>query len=100
MKWQILLFIIQCISCGAYRVNHDDIAKRDLRNVCLAYLAVEIAEQTGNQLVDIQYRSDNMTQTDACCANAAAMAQLPCKDTLLQEFDDKWHQDGWYGQMV
>ncbi|KLU19548.1 aminopeptidase N, partial [Proteus mirabilis] len=73
---------------GAYRVNHDDIAKRDLRNVCLAYLAVE-NEQTGNQLVDMQYHnSDNMT--DALAAlNAAVMAQLPCKDTLLQEFDDK-----------
>lgn len=78
---------------GAYRVNHDDIAKRDLRNVCLGYLAFE-NEQNANQLVEAQYHnSDNMT--DALAAlNAAVMAQLPCKDVLLQEFDDKWHQDG------
>ncbi|HBC5016869.1 TPA: aminopeptidase N [Proteus mirabilis] len=78
---------------GAYRVDHGDIAKRDLRNVCLGYLAVE-NQQTGNQLVEAQYHnSDNMT--DALAAlNAAVMAQLPCKEALLQEFDDKWHQDG------
>lgn len=78
---------------GAYRVDHGDIAKRDLRNVCLGYLAFE-NQQTGNQLVEAQYHnSDNMT--DALAAlHSAVMADLPCKAALLQAFDDKWHQDG------
>lgn len=25
---------------------------------------------------------------------AAVAAQLPCRDALMQEYDDKWHQDG------
>ncbi len=33
--------------------------------------------------------------TDALAAlSAAVAAQLPCRDTLMQEYDDKWHQDG------
>ncbi|MBF3355048.1 aminopeptidase N C-terminal domain-containing protein, partial [Leptospira borgpetersenii serovar Hardjo-bovis] len=26
--------------------------------------------------------------------SAAGAAQWPCRDTLMQEYDDKWHQDG------
>ncbi|MBO9181915.1 MAG: aminopeptidase N C-terminal domain-containing protein, partial [Escherichia coli] len=33
--------------------------------------------------------------TDALAAlSAAVAAQLPCRDALMQEYDDKWHQDG------
>lgn len=35
---------------GAYRVDHGDIAKRDLRNVCLGYLAVETSKRVINWL--------------------------------------------------
>lgn len=77
----------------AYRVEHADIAKRSLRNTCLRYLALgDVA--LADKLVVAQYRhADNMT--DALAALAAAVAaQLPCRDTLMREYDDKWHQDG------
>ncbi|VGP62175.1 Aminopeptidase N [Klebsiella quasipneumoniae subsp. similipneumoniae] len=77
----------------SYRVEHADIGKRALRNTCLRYLA--FAEPTlGDKLVAAQYhQADNMT--DALAAlSAAVAAELPCRDALMQEYDDKWHQDG------
>lgn len=76
-----------------YRVEHRDIAKRALRNVCLSYLAFGEAEQA-NQLVMKQFRqADNMTDSLAALS-AAVGAQLPCRDALMSEFDERWHQDG------
>ncbi|WAH53402.1 aminopeptidase N [Pseudescherichia vulneris] len=77
----------------AYRVEHADIGKRSLRNTCLRYLAFGDVK-LGDALVTQQYHtSDNMT--DALAAlSAAVAAQLPCRDALMQEYDDKWHQDG------
>lgn len=77
----------------AYRVEHADIGKRALRNTCLRYLAFgETA--LANELVSQQYHTaDNMT--DALAALAASVAaELPCRDALMQAYDDKWHQDG------
>ncbi len=77
----------------SYRVEHADIGKRALRNTCLRYLA--FAEPTlGDKLVSAQYhQADNMT--DALAAlSAAVAAELPSRDALMQEYDDKWHQDG------
>lgn len=77
----------------AYRVEHADIGKRTLRNACLRYLAFG-DEALAVKLVSQQYHhADNMT--DALAAlSAAVAAQLPCRDALMQEYDDKWHQDG------
>ncbi|WP_459595128.1 aminopeptidase N C-terminal domain-containing protein, partial [Enterobacter hormaechei] len=50
--------------------------------------------ELADKLVVAQYhQADNMT--DALAAlSAAVAAQLPCRDALMQEYDDKWHQDG------
>ncbi|WP_318368088.1 aminopeptidase N [Enterobacter sp.] len=76
-----------------YRVEHADIGKRTLRNICLRYLAYG-DRSLADKLVTAQYHdADNMT--DALAALAAAVAaELPCRDTLMQEYDDKWHHDG------
>ncbi|WP_318357258.1 aminopeptidase N [Enterobacter sp.] len=76
-----------------YRVEHADIGKRTLRNICLRYLAYGDRD-LADKLVTAQYHdADNMT--DALAALAAAVAaELPCRDTLMQEYDDKWHHDG------
>ncbi|MDU3056322.1 MAG: DUF3458 domain-containing protein, partial [Escherichia coli] len=71
-----LLAIYNANYQSEYRVEHEDIAKRTLRNACLRFL-----------------EANNMT--DALAAlSAAVAAQLPCRDALMQEYDDKWHQDG------
>lgn len=76
-----------------YRVDHADIGKRMLRNACLRYLAFG-DEALAVKLVSQQYHhADNMTDVLAALS-AAVAAQLPCRDALMQEYDDKWHQDG------
>ncbi|WP_127957812.1 aminopeptidase N [Serratia microhaemolytica] len=88
-----LLAVYQANKLEHYHVNHHDIAKRALRNTCLHYLAFAEATQA-EQLVTLQYQqADNMT--DALAALAAAVAaQLPCRDALMANFDQRWHQDG------
>lgn len=77
-----------------YRVEHGEIAKRALRNVCLGYLAFGEDVVLADQLVSEQYRqADNMTDSLAALS-AAVAAQLPCRDVLLAAFDERWHQDG------
>ena len=87
------LAVYNATKLEGYRVDHADIGKRALRNICLHYLAFGDV-QLADKLVSQQYHSaDNMT--DALAALAAAVgAQLPCRDTLLAEYDEKWHQDG------
>ncbi|WP_312242623.1 aminopeptidase N [Pantoea sp.] len=76
-----------------YRIDHADIGRRALKNVCLTYLAFGDVAQ-GDKLVQAQYRQAN-NMTDALAALSAAMlAQLPCREALLAEYDDRWHQDG------
>ncbi|MDH2068535.1 aminopeptidase N [Pantoea sp. GD03673] len=76
-----------------YRVEHDAIGQRSLKNICLTYLAFGDA-QLADKLVQTQYQqATNMT--DALAAlSAAVAAQLPCRDALLAAYDERWHQDG------
>ncbi|SUB07838.1 aminopeptidase N [Pantoea agglomerans] len=76
-----------------YRVEHDAIGQRSLKNICLTYLAFSDA-QLADKLVHTQYhQATNMT--DALAAlSAAVAAQLPCRDALLAAYDERWHQDG------
>ncbi|ATF93408.1 aminopeptidase N [Cedecea neteri] len=87
------LAIYNANKLDSYRVDHSDIGKRALRNTCLRYLAfgdVELAEQ----LVREQYQqADNMTDSIAALS-AAVAAQLPCREALLAQYDEKWHKDG------
>ncbi|AJZ88853.1 Aminopeptidase N [Beauveria bassiana D1-5] len=87
------LAIYNANKLDSYRVDHGDIGKRALRNTCLRYLAfgeVELAEQ----LVREQYQqADNMTDSIAALS-AAVAAQLPCREALLAQYDEKWHKDG------
>jgi aminopeptidase N len=77
----------------AYRVEHEDIGKRALRNVCLRYLAFG-EQELAETLVRGQYEAaDNMTDSIAALS-AAIAAQLPCRDELMAHYDEKWHKDG------
>ncbi|MCP6588439.1 aminopeptidase N C-terminal domain-containing protein, partial [Klebsiella pneumoniae] len=74
---------------ASYRVEHADIGKRSLRNTCLRYLAFGDVELADKLVVAQYHQADNMT--DALAAlSAAVAAQLPCRDALMQEYDDKW----------
>lgn len=87
------LAIYNANKLDAYRVEHADIGKRALRNICLRYLAFG-EQELAQKLVRAQYEAaDNMTDAIAALS-ASVAAQLPCRDALLAEYDEKWHQDG------
>ncbi|WP_286291599.1 aminopeptidase N [Vibrio apostichopi] len=74
-----------------YTVDHDSIGKRTLRKVCLSYLA---HTEKGDDLVVAMYQqANNMTDTMAAMG-AANSAQLPCRETLMADYSDKWKHDG------
>ncbi|MDD9173808.1 aminopeptidase N [Aliivibrio finisterrensis] len=76
---------------GDYSVDHDAIGKRALRNCALSYLA---KTDIGEALVQAQYQTaDNMTDTMAAMVSANA-AELPIRQTLMDDFSAKWSHDG------
>ncbi|KHN53625.1 aminopeptidase N [Dickeya fangzhongdai] len=88
-----LLAVYRANKLASYRVDQQDMGKRALRNVCLSYLAFADRSQA-DVLAAAQFTdADNMTDSLAAMA-AAVTAQLPCRDTLLAAFDERWHQDG------
>ncbi|MCL0009956.1 aminopeptidase N [Providencia rettgeri] len=89
-----LLTVYRSINIDGYRVDHQDIAKRSLRNICLQYLAAGDDSELANKLVQEQYQSaDNMTDSLAALT-AANESQLACKEQLMADFDERWHHDG------
>ncbi len=76
-----------------YRIDHQDIGKRALRNRCLYYLAFGDVTQAVKLTSRQYHQADNMTDTLAAMS-AAVAAQLPCQASLLAEFDERWHHDG------
>ncbi|MEJ2765567.1 aminopeptidase N [Photobacterium sp. MCCC 1A19761] len=83
--------IYHSLAQPAYTIDHDAMAKRALRNRCLAFLA---NTEHGDQLATAQYQqSDNMTDTMAAMV-AANDAQLPCREAQMADFSEKWTHDG------
>lgn len=78
-----------------YHVTQEDIAARALGNLCLFYLAHSKAQRiSSNELVLQHYKNaNNMTNVMAALV-AANSADLICRETILADFDEKWHQDG------
>lgn len=86
-----LLKIYNHIRLEAYRITQQEIALRAMRNLCLNYLAYT---SLGNNLVHKHYNgANNMTDTLAALT-VATKASLPCRDTLLADFEQKWQHDG------
>ncbi|WP_338567582.1 aminopeptidase N [Erwinia sp. E_sp_B01_3] len=76
-----------------YRVEHAEIGKRSLKNVCLGYLAFgEVG--LADKLVQAQFNQANNMTDSLAAMSAAVAAQLPCRESLLMAFDERWHKDG------
>ncbi|MDD9194703.1 aminopeptidase N [Aliivibrio sp. S3MY1] len=83
--------IYHSLKQGDYSVDHDAIGKRALRNCALSYLA---KTDIGEALVQAQYQTaDNMTDTMAAMVSANS-AELSIRQTLMDDFSDKWSHDG------
>ena len=75
---------------GEYRIDHQDIARRAMKNVALGYLALAGEAHRVQQ----QYQAaDNMTDTLAAM-KAAVKAELGEAGAMLADFEGKWQQDG------
>lgn len=75
-----------------YRIDHADIGKRALRNICLSYLA-DSGDPQAETWVEQQYgQANNMTDSLAALT-AAVQAELPCADALLAQFAARWQHD-------
>ena len=73
-----------------YRIDHQDIGRRAMKNVALGYLA--LAGDTAK--VQQQYQdADNMTDSLAAM-KAAVRAEMDEAAVMLADFEAKWRQDG------
>lgn len=76
----------------AYQLNQTQAAKRAMSQACLVLLALS-APNLADELVQQHYQnSDNMTDT-LSALTAANIAQLPCRSSLMADFDQCWRQD-------
>ncbi|OXY82490.1 aminopeptidase N [Oceanimonas doudoroffii] len=73
-----------------YRIDHQDMARRALKNTALGYLAL-----MGTEIpVAHQYdAADNMTDTLGAL-RAAVRGELDCRHAMLADFERKWRDDG------
>lgn len=88
-----LLNIYHATQCDTYRVVQEDIAKRSLKNVALSYLVFSDAENTEQYIVSQYQQADNMTDRLAAIT-AAVSAELLVAESLLAQWDERWHQEG------
>jgi aminopeptidase N len=92
LKDDLLAAVASNISSEAYTFNHDSMARRALKNTCLAYLA-SLNEPDATELALHEYKSaTNMTEQFAALA---ALSQNPgqIRDDALLDFYDKWQND-------
>ena len=86
-----LVALYNHIRLETYRITREDIALRALKNQCLYYIGYTAL---GNNFVHKHYNNaNNMTDTLAALS-IATKAALPCRDTLLADFEEKWRHDG------
>ncbi|OOF62441.1 aminopeptidase N [Rodentibacter sp. Ppn85] len=88
---ELLLKTYNHIRLEEYRITQQDIALRAMRNLCLNYLAYT---SLGNSLVHKHYNAANNMTDILAALTAATKASLPCRDTLLADFEQKWQHDG------
>ena len=77
----------------AYQPDIDDIAKRKLKNIALAYIA-RVDQKIANEYVIAQIESCNNMTDHLGALSAANIGVLPCREEVMQNFDDKWFDNG------
>jgi len=77
----------------AYQPNTDDIAKRKLKNLALSFIA-RVNKELANEYVLTQIASCNNMTDHLGALNAANSGLLDCRESVLQDFDNKWFENG------
>ncbi|KAI0513948.1 hypothetical protein KFK09_009980 [Dendrobium nobile] len=92
LKAEFLSTVINNKSSEAYVFNHENMARRALKNTALAYLATLNDPELTNLLVHEYNTATNMTEQFAALA---AIAKNPgqVRDDVLADFYNKWSHD-------
>ena len=77
----------------AYEPKIDDIAKRMLKNLALAFIA-RVNKTLANEYVLSQIASCNNMTDHLGALSAANSGLLPCRSQVMQDFDEKWFDNG------
>ncbi|RUO72981.1 aminopeptidase N [Idiomarina ramblicola] len=88
-----------CVSSKAYQLNGEDIAKRQLKQVCLSYLA-ELGDKTSSDLKQQFELADNLTD-QLGALQASVWANNAVAAPLLTQFEEQWRgeklvMDKWF----
>jgi aminopeptidase N len=79
--------------CGVYQPKIEDIAKRKLANLALLFIS-KADPQLGNKLVIAHINNANNMTDHMGALVAANIEGLACRETVMQDFDDKWYDNG------
>jgi len=77
----------------AYQPDIDDIAKRKLKNLALAFIA-RVDKKLADEYVLAQISACNNMTDHLGALNAANIGLLPCRTSVMQAFDNKWFENG------
>jgi aminopeptidase N len=77
---------------GGYRFEADDVGRRSLRNVCLAYLTAEESRDARRRAALHFETAANMTDAVAGLSRLAELGGIE-GDTALQRFHDRWKDE-------
>ncbi|MDV6315126.1 aminopeptidase N [Idiomarina sp. HP20-50] len=88
-----------CISQEAYKLTGNEIAKRQLKQVCLGYLA-ELGDVVSDKLLQQFKQTDNLTD-QLGALQASVWANHPISESLLNQFEEQWRgeklvMDKWF----
>lgn len=77
----------------AYSLAQKEVGKRAIANLALKFIA-KLNNENSNKLVhDHYFNANNMTDTLAALG-ASVSGELSCRDQLLDDFDQKWGDNG------
>jgi len=76
----------------AFKIDHESMGRRSLKNVCLGYLA-ELGSLEYRQLAQIQFRK-NANMTDVAGA-LSVLTHLDCpeRERAFSEFENRWRKN-------
>jgi aminopeptidase N len=78
---------------GPYQPSTVDIAHRKLANLSLSFIAKADAA-LANELVLKQVANSNNMTDHIAALQAANSSLLPCREAVMQGFEDKWYENG------
>ena len=86
---QLLAHYQNCVETGAYQADADGMARRRLKNICLAYL-LHLERDAYFELCSSQFeRADNMTDQIACL-QIVVHCRHPLRERIVAEFYQQW----------